>query len=140
MNYVLDTNALSAVMKGDAPVLERLRSASKQTVSVPQPVFAEIAYGIERLPRSKRRDLLRHRFELVRKEFPRAEWSDAVTEAFGMIKASLERKGKRIEDFDAAIAAHALATGAVLVTANLDDMVRVTGLVVEDWSKAPALP
>lgn len=57
-----------------------------------------------------------------------------------MIKASLEKKGKRIEDFDAAIAAHALATGAVLVTANLDDMVRVAGLVVEDWSTAPASP
>ncbi len=140
MNYVLDTNALSAVMKGDARVLGRLKGAAKKTVSVPQPVFAEIAYGIERLPKSKRRDLLRHRFELVRNEFPRAEWSDAVTEAFGMIKASLEKKGKRIEDFDAAIAAHALATGAILVTANLDDVVRVAGLVVEDWSAAPASP
>lgn len=140
MNYVLDTNAVSAVMKGDARVLDRLRGATKKTVSVPQPVFAEIAYGIERLPKSKRRDVLRHRFELVCNELPRAEWSNAVTEAFGMIKASLERKGKRIEDFDAAIAAHALAIGAVLVTANVDDMVRVAGLVVEDWSTAQAAP
>jgi tRNA(fMet)-specific endonuclease VapC len=140
VNYVLDTNAVSAVMKGDARVLERLKGVSKKTVSVPQPVFAEIAYGIERLPKSRRREVLRQRFELVRSEFSRAEWSDAVTEAFGVIKASLERKGRRIEDFDAAIAAHALATNGVLVTANMDDMVRVTGLVVEDWSAAPASP
>ena len=46
---------------------------------------------------------------------------------------SLLRTGQRIEDFDAAIAAHALATDAVLVTATLDDMVRVPGLRVEDW-------
>ena len=103
-------------------------------MGVPQPVFAEIAYGLERLPRSKRRDALRHRFDLVRTELQRAEWSDAVTEAFGTIKAALERRGRRIEDFDAAIAAHALALDAVLVTANVDDMVRVAGLVVEDWS------
>ena len=39
----------------------------------------------------------------------------------------LERTGKRIEDFDAAVAAHALATRAVLVTANVQHMVRILG-------------
>jgi tRNA(fMet)-specific endonuclease VapC len=38
-------------------------------------------------------------------------------------------------DFDAAIAAHALASGATLVTANLDHMARVPGLQIEDWSQ-----
>ena len=40
--------------------------------------------------------------------------------------------GKRVEDFDAAIAAH-VPKGSVLVTANLDDMIRVPGLAVENW-------
>lgn len=53
---------------------------------------------------------------------------------YGRIKATLERRGSPIEDFDAAIAAHALALGATLVTANLDHMTRVPGLRVEDWS------
>jgi tRNA(fMet)-specific endonuclease VapC len=46
----------------------------------------------------------------------------------------LERRGTRIEDFDAAIAAHALALDAILVTANVDRMIRVPNLRVEDWS------
>ena len=136
MKYVLDTNAVSALMKGDARVIQRLKQAGKTDVGVPQPALAEIAYGIERLPRSKRRDDLQRRFDLLRNELLRTEWTDEVSECFGTIKASLEKKGRRIEDFDAAIAAHALARGAVLVSANLDDMIRVQGLIVEDWSAA----
>jgi tRNA(fMet)-specific endonuclease VapC len=134
MTYVLDTNAVSALMKGEPRVLARLRAANRADVSIPQPVIAEIAYGIERLSRSKRRDRLGERFELVCMELARAPWTDAVSEQFGLIKAALERKGQRIEDFDAAIAAHALAVKATLVTANLHDMARVPGLAIEDWA------
>lgn len=68
-------------------------------------------------------------------ELGRAIWTDVVSERFGAIKAALEKRGRRIEDLDAAIAAHALAENAVLVTANLDQITRVPGLKVEDWSK-----
>lgn len=135
MTYVLDTNAVSALMKGTPAVVERLAATAPPEVSIPQPVLAEIAFGIERLPRSKRRASLQARFDLVCAELPRAEWTDAVSQAFGRIKAMLERRGTRIEDFDAAIAAHALSLKATLVTANLDHMIRVPGLRVEDWSQ-----
>lgn len=134
MTYVLDTNAVSALMKGNPAVVERLAATTPAEVAIPQPVLAEIAFGIERLPRSKRRTSLQARFDLVSAELPRAEWTDAVSRMFGVIKATLERRGTRIEDFDAAIAAHALALKATLVTANLDHMIRVPGLRVEDWN------
>ncbi len=135
MTYVLDTDAISALMKGTAAVVERLAATAPAKVAVPQPVIAEIAFGIERLPRSKRRAALQARFDLLCAELPRAEWTDVVSQTYGRIKATLERKGTRIEDFDAAIAAHALALEATLVTANLQHMTRVPGLDVEDWSR-----
>ena len=98
MKYVLDTNAVSALMKGDPQFLTRLRSMCRADVSVPQPVLAEISYGIERLPKSKRREALQQRFDLVRVELARAGWTDSVSEHFGTIKAVLEKRGKRIED------------------------------------------
>ncbi len=134
MKYVLDTNIVSALMRGLEPIVSRLGEANPGQVSVPQPALAEIAYGIERLPRSERRKQLQDRFDLVRAELPRAIWTDDVSDAFGRIKAALEKKGQRIEDLDAAIAAHAVAAGATLVTANTKHMVRVPGLRVEDWS------
>ena len=134
MKYVLDTNIVSALMKGDPLTVARLARTAPGDVSVPQPVLAEIAYGIERLPRSRRRKRLQERFDLVKSGLPRASWSDAISDAFGRIKAALEARGQRIEDFDAAIAAHAVSAGATMVSTNRDHMLRVQGLRVEDWS------
>jgi tRNA(fMet)-specific endonuclease VapC len=135
VTYLLDTNAVSALMKGDPTVVARLRAVARADVALPQPVVAEIAYGIERLPRSKRREALADRFELIRGELGRSVWTDSVSERFASIKATLERRGERIEDFDAAVAAHALAESAVLVTADLRHMTRIAGLRVEDWAR-----
>jgi tRNA(fMet)-specific endonuclease VapC len=132
--YILDTNALSALMRGEPGMVSRLGAVDRSDVAVPHPVFAEIAYGIERLPRSRRRAELEHRAQLLRSELQRADWTDAVSDAFGRIKAVLERSGRRIEDLDAAIAAHALAVQGTLVTANVEQMIRVPGLSVEDWT------
>jgi tRNA(fMet)-specific endonuclease VapC len=133
--YVLDTNAVWALMKGDVGFVERLASHSPADITVPQPVIAEIAYGLERLPRSKRRAALQARFDLIGSEISHAEWTDAVSLAYGRIKSVLERRGTRIEDFDAAIAAHAVAMEGILVTMDHGHMVRVPGLRIEDWSR-----
>jgi tRNA(fMet)-specific endonuclease VapC len=121
-------------MKGNAHVVDRLAAVDPSDVRIPPPVIAELAYGIERLPRSKRRASLQARFDLICLEIGRAEWSDAVSQEFGRIKATLERRGARLEDFDAAIAAHATALGATLVTANVRHMKRIPGLLIENWA------
>jgi tRNA(fMet)-specific endonuclease VapC len=136
MKYVLDTNVVSSLMRGEPNAIEHLRRVAQADVFIPHPVVAEIEYGIQRLPRSKRREALASRFELLKSEIRRATWSDEVSEAFGALKATLERRGERIEDFDAAVASHAVANGCVLVTANLKHMLRVPGLEIEDWSES----
>lgn len=135
MTFVLDTNAVSALMKGHPEVIRRLADVARADVCVPQPVVAEITYGLERLPKSKRRSGLQARFELICAEIARAEWTDDVSHAFGRIKAALERRGRRIEDFDAAIGAHAIAASATLVTANVSQMARIPGLKTADWTQ-----
>jgi tRNA(fMet)-specific endonuclease VapC len=135
VKYVLDTNAVSALMRGDAAVIAALKGKDKQDVAIPQPVMAEIACGIERLPRARRKDRLRDRFVTIRDEMTRVPWDDEVSDRFGTAKAALERAGTRLEDFDVAVAAHALSAGAVLVTANLRHLGRIPGLRIEDWAK-----
>ncbi len=138
VKYILDTNTLSFAMKGDPAVSERLLSLSRTDVLLPQPVVADIEYGLARLPTSRRRERLIQRFHLFLSEMGRAPWTDEVSQAFGKTKANLERRGLPIEDLDVAIAAHALAVGATLVTDNLEHMNRVPGLLVENWRLRPA--
>jgi len=135
MKYVLDTNVVSLLMKGEPNVIQHLKRVERSAVRIPQPVVAEIAYGIPRLSRSKRKDALASRLELLKREIRGVAWSDEVSEAFAMIKAALERKGERIDDFDAAVAAHAVAEKCILVTTNLKHVMRVPGLEIEDWSQ-----
>lgn len=133
MKYVLDTNALSHAMAGEPSVCGQLLSRSRTDVLLPQHVIAEIAYGLAQLPSSKRRERLLNRFRLFLDQLPRAPWTDEVSRKFGEIKADLERRGIRIEDFDVAVAAHALTMGATLVSSDLTHMTRIAGLLVEDW-------
>lgn len=136
MKYLLDTNAVSAVMKAEPRFARRLESMSPTDVVVPKPVWAELTYGIERLPDSRRKRALEEALRMARVELPTVPWTDDVSDAFGAIKASLEARGTRIEDFDCAIAAHAVALRLVLVTANETHMARVSGLTIEDWSRS----
>lgn len=133
MKYMLDTNAISSLMRGDPAAIEWLRGIARGDVALPGPVVAEISYGLSRLPKSKRRRALEARWKLFEAELQRAAWTDDVSRAFGRIKASLEKRGQIIEDFDIAIAAHAMANDAILVTTDSRHMPRVSGLRVATW-------
>ena len=133
MRYVLDSNIVSALMRGDPGVIEQLSQLRRDEVLLPQAVLSEIRYGLERLPRSKRRLGLEREFERIAMTLPRSSWTDEVSDRFGALKARLDSKGTALEDFDLAIAAHALAENAVLVTANTRHFDRVPGLELRNW-------
>ena len=131
---VLDTNTVSALLRRDEVAKSRLLAHRRTEVAVPRPVVAEIEYGLARLPASHRRTRLVERWRLVSRELLRVDWTDEVSEAFCRVNAALEREERPVDDFDLAIAAHAIAHGATLITSNLFHFERITGLAVEDWS------
>ena len=52
---------------------------------------------------------------------------------YGSIRAELETRGQSIGVNDLHIAGHARSAGLTLVTNNVDEFVRVSGLRVENW-------
>lgn len=60
-------------------------------------------------------------------------WDRAAVDATTEIKVALRMAGTPLGTNDVAIAGHAIAAGAVLVTNNVREFERVPGLVLEDW-------
>ena len=58
-----------------------------------------------------------------------------AAEAYGFIRAELERRGETVGPNDLWIAAHALAAELTLVTNNEKEFRRVRGLKIQNWAR-----
>jgi tRNA(fMet)-specific endonuclease VapC len=118
LRYLLDTNTVSALMRGQQVVAARLAKTPREDVAISQVTVAEIEFRLRYLPASKRRRALEAQWAAIGAELIRLPWDDEVSRRFGERKARLERTGNRMSDFDLAIAVHAVAYGLTLVTAD----------------------
>ncbi len=93
--------------------------------------LAELFFGANK---SKRRDENLLRIAALRQAIATLSLTDGVIERYGVVRASLERRGLAKSDFDLLIACTALDLDAVLVTSDqalLDGS--ITGLRTENW-------
>lgn len=113
MKVLLDTNAYVALRRGDEAVAGLVRGAEKVVLSVV--VVGELLHGFRNGTRASEnlKDLARF---LDRPEvlFVSVGWDTA--DRFGRIATSLRRQGTPIPTNDVWIAAHAMETGADLVS------------------------
>lgn len=128
---MLDTCVLSDVARGEKATLSRLKAAETSSIAVSAITVLEVEYGLAREPRRARAigPVMRDLLEAVT-VLPFAV-EDARASA--ALRAALERKGRPIGAYDVLIAGTALARGLVLVTSNVREFDRVSGLRVENW-------
>jgi tRNA(fMet)-specific endonuclease VapC len=62
-----------------------------------------------------------------------APFGSVEAEAYGKLRAFLEKKGRVVGSMDLLIAAHAMGLGATVVTNNETEFKRVPGLRIENW-------
>ena len=90
--------------------------------------IAELFYGAAKGGRQKNYEDIKNvllQFEIV-PIYP-------CLEKYGIIKAELERKGLRIDEFDLLIGATAIQNQLVVVTANVKHLERIPDIIVENW-------
>lgn len=130
MIYMLDTNALTALMRGHHAVRRRIEGVDVSNVVLSSIVMHEYYYGAFHGTRTD--ETLWRASEL---SFQRLDFTDADARCAGQIRAALRARGTPIGPFDVLIAGQALARGLVLVTHNVAEFSRVAGLSVEDWER-----
>jgi predicted nucleic acid-binding protein len=78
LKYLLDTNTVSALMRGAPAVAARLAKTPRADVAISQLSVAEIEFGLRYLPASRRRRLLQAQWEAIGSELIRLPWDDSV--------------------------------------------------------------
>ena len=128
--YLLDTNAVSAALKGNAALDRRLQELSAAAWCISAVTRAELRFGVARRPNATRLAQVVDAFLAATRT---EAWDAKAADEHGRLRAALAAKERRIGDFDEMIAAHALALGAILVTNNMRHFSRVSGLKSENW-------
>ena len=128
MKFLLDTNAVIALLKGHPGFLGRLRQHLPRDFGIPAIVAHDLFYGAYKGQRVAENLARVDALKLEVLEFDREDARQA-----GELRAKLAAAGTPIGPYDALIAGQALARALTLVTHNTREFQRVPGLHTEDW-------
>ena len=127
---MLDTNIISDLARNpNGAVAKRIAEVGPDNICVSIVTAAELRYGCTKKESPK----LFAQIEAILGSVQVLALDAPADVAYGNIRAELEAAGTPIGPNDLLIAAHALALGAVLVTANTGEFDRVRALQVENW-------
>jgi tRNA(fMet)-specific endonuclease VapC len=130
VTFLLDTNVCVYAIKRVDRVLEQLKSRSPDEFGISAITIAELWFGAAKSSRPKStRDSVDHflaPFEIL-------PFETAAAAEYADIRHALEKKGRPIGERDLLIAAIAKSRKLTVVTHNVREFARVSGLEVEDW-------
>lgn len=126
MNYLLDTNIIVDHLRKKIKLPDHIM---KERLLVSIITYAELMYGAYKAHRQK------EAYEIIEsflKDFSIEiiNLNNDIVQKFGKLKAYLDEKGERLEDFDILIASTALSHSFILVTRNLKHFKRIPKLKV----------
>jgi tRNA(fMet)-specific endonuclease VapC len=128
--YMLDTNIISDLIRNpQGRAAKRIAKVGEDNICTSIIVAAELRYGCAK---SGSKGLLQAVEDLLG-EMNVLPFDVPADADYGGIRSELEAAGKLIGSNDLLIAAHAYATGATIVTANIGEFKRIRGLNVENW-------
>ena len=138
MKYLLDTNVLSEAVKTapDKRVLKMLERHQHEMATA-APVWHELQFGCQRLPRSRKRQVIAVFLnDIVKRTMLILPYDDRAAEWHARERARLSSKGATPSFVDGQIAAVARVNGLILVTRNIADFKPFSRLKLENWHSA----
>lgn len=126
---MLDTNTVSDFIKAHPHVNERIMATPMAELSISVVTEGELLYGLARRPEARR---LHQAVGQLLKRLDVLPWDRGVARQYGPLRADLASRGATLGALDLLIAAHALATDAILVTHDRAFQY-VDALITQDW-------
>lgn len=131
MTYMLDTNiCIYMIKQKPRQVIEKVRSMNKSDLCISSITYSELLYGAEK-SLNVAKNLLALTMFLSNIEI--LPYDENASLDYGFIRANLEKKGNPIGPLDMLIASHAKSLKMTLVTNNVKEFERVSGLKIENW-------
>jgi len=133
--YLLDTNIISEPLKAvpDQRVIDSMKINEWKT-ALCSPVLHELRYGMERLPESKKKELILAYIDtVIIPSLPILPYGTEAAVIHAEFRVKLEAKGQTSGYIDSQIASIAMANNLILVTRNVKDFENIEGLKVENW-------
>jgi len=130
MRYILDTNMVSNLLREHPRVTHKIATIPMSQLHISAITGGEIWFGLAKKTHAKRLHHVMMEFFARINVLP---WDKMVLPYYGNLRATLEKNGELLGGMDMLIAAHALATKAILVT-NDAAFSRVPFLPIEDWT------
>jgi len=130
---LLDTSICIDLLRGEGgAVAAAFARWHPSEVAVSAVTAAELWAGVEQ---SRRRDENARRVALFLSEVATLPFDEAAAQRFGAVQAELVTAGiaEHVDEYDKLIAAHALASGRGVITANPKDFRRISGCSFLDW-------
>ncbi len=133
MRYMLDTNiCIYAIKHKPEKVFLRLQKVEPKDVCISSITYAELVHGVEKSNAVERNRLA---LSLLLSNIEIMDFDVDAADAYGKVRADLEKKGTPIGPLDMMIAGHALSLGYKVVTNNVKEFERVKGLKIENWAE-----
>jgi len=130
---LLDTNVCIGLLnKSNATIIQHFQKHSPREIAICSIVKAELLYGARHSQRVEENLQLLNRFF---EPLTSLVFDDRCAEEAGQIRADLAAQGNPIGPNDLLIAAIARATDSTLISHNIGEFSRVTGLRIVDWQE-----
>ncbi len=133
MRYMVDTNICIHLMQHHPPeVLERFARLQLGDVVMSVVTFAELRFGVSRLPAETGEAAQADRaLASLIEDIPVLQFDERAAVSYGVLRAAVRDRQRNA--LDRLIAAHALAEELTLVTNNEADFKACPGLRLENW-------
>jgi predicted nucleic acid-binding protein len=133
---VLDTNVLSALMRGERQVVDWMDRQAAESVWTTSVTLFEARVGLALLPRGRRRSALESSFARVIDEDLEGrvlDFDGAAASEAAPLAAERQKAGRPVEIRDTLIAGIALARRGTIATRNVRHFADLKVPVVDPW-------